>query len=67
MIFTCYLRVADEFSRCAQYAPVSGVIKAVNEQLGDQPSLLNKSAEDKGASKDYSVTLKGHQANCISI
>jgi glycine cleavage system H lipoate-binding protein len=31
-----------------QYAPVSGVIKEVNEKLNDQPGLLNKSPEGDG-------------------
>jgi len=30
------------------FAPVSGEVLAVNEGLGDQPSLLNKSPEDQG-------------------
>ncbi|TRM66150.1 glycine cleavage H-protein-domain-containing protein [Schizophyllum amplum] len=30
------------------YAPISGVIEAVNTELDSQPSLLNKSPEDKG-------------------
>jgi len=30
------------------YAPVSGIIKEVNEKLNDQPGLLNKSPEDDG-------------------
>ncbi|KAF8922476.1 glycine cleavage H-protein-domain-containing protein [Mucidula mucida] len=30
------------------YAPVSGIVKEVNESLSDQPSLINKSPEDKG-------------------
>ncbi|KAF7970581.1 hypothetical protein HWV62_23579 [Athelia sp. TMB] len=30
------------------YAPVSGIIKEINEQLNDQPGLLNKSPEAKG-------------------
>jgi len=30
------------------YAPVSGVIKEVNEQLNNQPGLLNKSPESDG-------------------
>ncbi|KAF9460830.1 single hybrid motif-containing protein [Collybia nuda] len=30
------------------YAPVSGIVQEINEELGSQPSLLNKSAEDKG-------------------
>lgn len=31
-----------------QYAPVSGDIVGINEELGGQPSLLNKSPEDEG-------------------
>jgi glycine cleavage system H protein len=30
------------------FAPVSGVIEAINEELTQQPGLLNKSPEDKG-------------------
>ncbi|SCV68973.1 BQ2448_1993 [Microbotryum intermedium] len=30
------------------YAPVSGQIEQVNEALGDEPGLLNKSAQDEG-------------------
>ncbi|KAF8271392.1 glycine cleavage H-protein [Lactarius quietus] len=30
------------------YAPVSGDVVRINEELGDQPSLLNKSPEDQG-------------------
>ncbi|KAH9022969.1 glycine cleavage H-protein-domain-containing protein [Lactarius pseudohatsudake] len=30
------------------YAPVSGDVVRINEELGDQPSLLNKSPEDDG-------------------
>ncbi|KIM48141.1 hypothetical protein M413DRAFT_439861 [Hebeloma cylindrosporum] len=30
------------------YAPVSGTIEAINENLSGEPGLLNKSAEDKG-------------------
>jgi len=30
------------------YAPVSGDVVGINEELGDQPSLLNKSPEDQG-------------------
>ncbi|KAJ7631010.1 glycine cleavage H-protein-domain-containing protein [Roridomyces roridus] len=30
------------------YAPVSGTIEAVNEELSGQPGLLNKSPEEKG-------------------
>ncbi|KAI5123783.1 hypothetical protein M0805_000371 [Coniferiporia weirii] len=29
------------------YSPVSGTVEEVNEGLGDQPSLINKSPEDK--------------------
>ncbi|KZP31270.1 hypothetical protein FIBSPDRAFT_849771 [Athelia psychrophila] len=30
------------------YAPVSGIIREINEQLNDQPGLLNKAPETKG-------------------
>jgi len=30
------------------YAPVSGIIQEVNEELASQPGLLNRSPEDKG-------------------
>jgi len=30
------------------YAPVSGIVQEVNAALGSEPSLLNKSPEDKG-------------------
>lgn len=30
------------------YAPVSGVIEEINEELGDQPALLNRSPEENG-------------------
>ncbi|KJA29168.1 hypothetical protein HYPSUDRAFT_32546 [Hypholoma sublateritium FD-334 SS-4] len=30
------------------YAPVSGTVEEINEQLADQPGLLNKSAESQG-------------------
>jgi len=30
------------------YAPVSGTVEAVNEVLGSEPGLLNRSPEDKG-------------------
>lgn len=37
------------FSRISfQFAPVSGDVVNINEELGDQPSLLNKSPEDDG-------------------
>jgi len=32
-----------------QYAPVSGTIQEINENLNDQPGLLNKSPEDEGS------------------
>jgi len=32
------------------YAPVSGVIEAINETLADQPSLLNKKPQSDGMS-----------------
>ena len=31
-----------------QYAPVSGDVVGINEELGGRPSLLNKSPEDEG-------------------
>ena len=31
------------------FAPVSGLIESINESLGDQPALLNRSPEDQGA------------------
>jgi len=30
------------------YAPVSGTVEEINEALSSEPSLLNKSPEDKG-------------------
>lgn len=30
------------------YAPVSGTIEEINEELGDQPALLNRSPEENG-------------------
>jgi glycine cleavage system H lipoate-binding protein len=32
----------------AQYAPVSGLIREINENLNDRPGLLNKSPEEEG-------------------
>lgn len=32
------------------YAPVSGTIEEINEELGDQPALLNRSPEENGKS-----------------
>lgn len=32
------------------YAPISGVVEAINEELDEQPALVNKSPEDEGAS-----------------
>lgn len=36
----------------AQYAPVSGTIEEINENLSEQPGLLNKSAENEGEVKE---------------
>ena len=33
-----------------QFSPISGKVVSINEELAGQPSLLNKSPEDKGAS-----------------
>lgn len=30
------------------YAPISGTIEEINEELGDQPALLNRSPEENG-------------------
>jgi glycine cleavage system H lipoate-binding protein len=30
------------------YSPVTGQIKSVNDKLGDEPGLLNKSPEENG-------------------
>jgi len=38
------------------FAPVSGEVLAVNEKLGSQPSLLNKSPEDEGWLFQLNVT-----------
>jgi hypothetical protein len=35
------------------YAPVSGVIEAINETLADQPSLLNKQPQGDGKSSPF--------------
>ena len=32
----------------AQYAPISGTVEAINEELSSSPSLLNKSPEGEG-------------------
>jgi hypothetical protein len=49
-----------------QYAPVSGTIEEINGDLADQPSLLNKSAEDKGMHNDKMTTrmLTALQVGC---
>lgn len=39
------------------YAPVSGVIESINEQLADQPSLLNKAPQGDGKSPDLLPSL----------
>ena len=36
------------YVRAQKYSPVTGTVEDVNTELGDQPSLINKSAEDKG-------------------
>ncbi|WOO82689.1 Putative glycine cleavage system H protein, mitochondrial [Vanrija pseudolonga] len=41
------------------YAPVSGVVEAINEALGDQPSLLNKSPEQDGWLAKIKVSDEG--------
>lgn len=37
------------------YAPVSGTIEEINEELGDQPALLNRSPEENGKLAVYSI------------
>lgn len=39
------------------YAPVSGVIEAINETLAESPSLLNKKPQSDGMSSLPSVSL----------
>ena len=43
-----------------QYAPVSGTIQEINENLNDQPGLLNKSPEDEGSTshRDHEPPLR---------
>lgn len=41
------------------YAPVSGTVEAINEALGDQPSLLNKSPEKDGWLAKIKVSDEG--------
>ncbi|KAG8989252.1 hypothetical protein FRB94_008043 [Tulasnella sp. JGI-2019a] len=58
------------------YAPVSGIVEAVNEKLGDQPGLLNKSPEKDGwlckiklsnpAEMDALLTQEAYKAHCES-
>ncbi|KAI0313734.1 glycine cleavage H-protein-domain-containing protein [Amylostereum chailletii] len=58
------------------YSPVSGEVVAINETLGDQPSLLNKSPEDKGwlfqvklsnpAELDELMTAEKYKEHCSS-
>ncbi|VDN15522.1 unnamed protein product [Dibothriocephalus latus] len=35
------------------YAPVSGVVKTINEAIENKPSVLNKSPEDQGMCSIY--------------
>lgn len=47
----CLSNTAPETSSAAAsdiYAPVSGTIEEINEELGDQPALLNRSPEENG-------------------
>lgn len=44
------------------YSPVTGAVTRVNERLGDESSLLNKSAEDEGAFTDRPLS----QRYCVS-
>ncbi|WVN90815.1 glycine cleavage system H protein [Cryptococcus depauperatus CBS 7841] len=56
------------------YAPVSGVVEAINESLADQPGLLNKSPEKDGwlckiklsSPAEFDVLLDGsaYKAHC---
>ena len=41
-------RITFEFKSGIQYAPISGTIQEINENLNDRPGLLNKSPEDEG-------------------
>ena len=54
------LRFSRVFRFPPQFAPVSGEVLAINEKLGGQPSLLNKSPEDEG------VWQASHRASCSS-
>ncbi|KAG8935257.1 hypothetical protein FRC02_008392 [Tulasnella sp. 418] len=56
------------------YAPVSGVVEEINEKLGDQPGLLNKSPEADGwlckiklakpAEMDTLLTKEAYDEHC---
>ncbi|EAU93041.1 glycine dehydrogenase [Coprinopsis cinerea okayama7 len=58
------------------YAPVSGTVEAINEALSSEPSLLNKSPEDKGwlckiklsspAELEELLTEEAYKAHCES-
>ncbi|KAI0067726.1 hypothetical protein BV25DRAFT_1876394 [Artomyces pyxidatus] len=58
------------------YSPVSGEVIAINEELGGQPSLLNKSPEEKGwlfkvklsdpAEMDALLTAEAYKEHCES-
>ena len=42
-----------------QYSPVSGDVVEVNEALNDQPGLINKYPEDKGAWRNEFLLFTG--------
>jgi Glycine cleavage H-protein len=49
--FFCWfplLKFACFFFLIVQFAPVSGTIEEINEELNSEPGLLNKSAEEAG-------------------
>ncbi|KAF9785538.1 single hybrid motif-containing protein [Thelephora terrestris] len=58
------------------YAPISGTIREINENLNDQPGLLNKSPEDEGwlckievsdpAELDSLMDEAGYKTHCDS-
>jgi len=58
------------------FAPVSGEVLAINDKLGAQPSLLNKSPEDEGwlfqlnvtkpKELDELLTEEGYKKHCES-
>ena len=40
--------VESDKASCDIYSPISGTVSVVNENLADDPSLINDSPEDKG-------------------